>query len=198
HRAPALDRGPRRPGGGAPGRADHRRRHAHRPARHRPALPVHHLHARGRRRRARRRAARRGRRLSRVRPAGRRRRSERSPPVSAPTAPRAGATANEDDFDLDRDASRTVRRRSLRLLGNLLSPHLKKLAIAGVLVVISTLGQVAGPALVAVTIDRALPALLERDDSGLLTLYGVLYAVAAVAGGLAAGAYIRQADRKSV
>jgi len=115
--------------------------------------------------------------------------------VSAPTAPRAGATANEDDFDLDRDASRTVRRRSLRLLGNLLSPHLKKLAIAGVLVVISTLGQVAGPALVAVTIDRALPALLERDDSGLLTLYGVLYAVAAVAGGLAAGAYIRQAAR---
>ncbi|MFC7406629.1 ABC transporter ATP-binding protein [Georgenia alba] len=108
---------------------------------------------------------------------------------------RVTATTNEDDFNLGRDESRAVRRRSLRLLGNLLAPHKKPLLVAVLLVVTSTVGQVAGPALVAVTIDQAIPALLDRGDAGPLATFGALYIVAAVAGGLAAGAYIRQAAR---
>ncbi|QAY62645.1 ABC transporter ATP-binding protein [Xylanimonas allomyrinae] len=103
------------------------------------------------------------------------------------------ATNNEAAEDtLDRAAARAVRARSLGLLGDLLRPHGRRLAWSAVLVVASTLGQVAGPALVAATIDHALPA-LDDGRSGPLVSYGVLMVVAAVAAGLANGAYVRAA-----
>lgn len=104
------------------------------------------------------------------------------------------ATSNEDNTQLTREESRAVRARSRRLLGDLLRPRSRSLAVAAVLVVISTLGQVAGPFLVALTIDDAIPALQDGDQSRLV-LYGTLYIVAAIAGGFAGGAYIRAAAR---
>ncbi|WP_275003539.1 ABC transporter ATP-binding protein [Promicromonospora iranensis] len=102
--------------------------------------------------------------------------------------------AADDETSLGKEASRSVRRRSMRLLGDLLRPHKKALAWAAVLVVASTLGQVAGPWLVAVAIDRAVPALQDGSVTPLV-LSGAGYLAAAVLGGVAAGAYVRAAAR---
>ncbi|WP_454856166.1 ABC transporter ATP-binding protein [Promicromonospora soli] len=102
--------------------------------------------------------------------------------------------AADDVTSLGKEASRSVRRRSMQLLGDLLRPHRRALAWAAVLVVASTLGQVAGPLLVGVTIDDAVPAL--RDGSATpLVLLGAAYLAAALLGGIAAGAYVRAAAR---
>jgi len=82
----------------------------------------------------------------------------------------------------------------MRLLGDLLRPRKRALAWAGVLVVISTLGQVAGPWLVSLAIDVAVPALADGRAAPLV-LVGSAYLVAAVVGGLCAGAYVRAAAR---
>ena len=102
--------------------------------------------------------------------------------------------AADDVTSLGKEASRGVRRRSMQLLGDLLRPHKRALAWAAVLVVASSLGQVAGPLLVGVTIDDAVPAL--RDGSVTpLVLLGAGYLAAALLGGIAAGAYVRAAAR---
>ncbi|MFD2795262.1 ABC transporter ATP-binding protein [Promicromonospora vindobonensis] len=102
--------------------------------------------------------------------------------------------AADDETSLGKEASRSVRRRSMHLLGDLLRPHKKALAWAAVLVVASTLGQVAGPWLVAVAIDQAVPALQDGSVTPLV-LSGAGYLAAAVLGGVAAGAYVRAAAR---
>ena len=56
-----------------------------------------------------------------------------------------------------------IRDRSLRLLGSLLRPlRLRVVLTMLVVVVVSTAAQVAGPALIALGIDRGLPAVLEQ------------------------------------
>lgn len=102
--------------------------------------------------------------------------------------------AADDETRLGKDVSQAVRRRSMQLLGDLLRPHKRALAWAAVLVVASTLGQVAGPWLVAVAIDKAVPALQDGSVTPLV-LTGAGYLVAAVLGGVAAGAYVRAAAR---
>ncbi|MEU4388602.1 ABC transporter ATP-binding protein [Promicromonospora sp. NPDC023805] len=116
--------------------------------------------------------------------------------TTEPTTTRRRPTdaAADDETSLNKEASRSVRRRSMRLLGDLLRPHRKALAWAAVLVVASSLGQVAGPWLVSVAIDQAIPAL--RDGSVTpLVLSGAGYLAAAILGGVAAGAYVRAAAR---
>ncbi|WP_285105932.1 ABC transporter ATP-binding protein [Promicromonospora sp. MEB111] len=116
------------------------------------------------------------------------------------TTPEAGGrrrptdAAADDETRLGKEASQAVRRRSMQLLGDLLRSHQRALAWAAVLVVASTLGQVAGPWLVAVAIDRAVPTLQDGSVTPLV-LTGAGYLVAAVLGGVAAGAYVRAAAR---
>ncbi|WP_407317867.1 ABC transporter ATP-binding protein [Isoptericola halotolerans] len=108
---------------------------------------------------------------------------------------RRAADAHADDASLlDRATSAAVRRRSLRLLGELLRPRWRPLAWAGLLIVVATLGQVAGPLLVQAAIDTALPALRDGDATRLVAVGGT-YVVAAVLGGVCAGAYVRAAAR---
>ncbi|MEO2130199.1 MAG: ABC transporter ATP-binding protein [Microbacterium sp.] len=73
-------------------------------------------------------------------------------------------TAGEDRSDYTKDESRAIRRRSLRLLGSLISPLRWQVVLAGVVLVISTALQVAGPALIAFGIDTALPAVLDEAN----------------------------------
>ena len=73
-------------------------------------------------------------------------------------------TAGEDRSDYTKDESRVIRRRSLRLLGSLISPLRWQVALAGVVLVVSTALQVAGPALIAYGIDTALPAVLDEAN----------------------------------
>ena len=88
-------------------------------------------------------------------------------------------TAGEDRSDYTKDESRVIRRRSLRLLGSLISPLRWQVVLAGVVLVVSTALQVAGPALIAFGIDTALPAVL--DEANWMPTIGVV-AVYLVAG----------------
>ncbi|WP_427006253.1 ABC transporter ATP-binding protein [Pseudarthrobacter sp. H2] len=88
-------------------------------------------------------------------------------------------TANEDNAHLSRSESKTVRRRSLALLGSLIRPVRRRFWLTIAAVVLSQAARVAGPALIAFGIDRALPA-LRAGDSLPLVLAGVAYVAAAL------------------
>lgn len=71
--------------------------------------------------------------------------------------------ADEDRSNLTKEENRTVRRRSLRLLGSLLRPLRKRVVLTVAVVLGTTAAQVAGPALIAYGINRGLPSALEED-----------------------------------
>ena len=64
----------------------------------------------------------------------------------------------EERHNFTKAESKQIRARSLRLLGSLLLPVRAKVVLAMLVVVVSTAAQVSGPALIAVGIDRGLPA----------------------------------------
>ncbi len=89
--------------------------------------------------------------------------------------------AGEERDDFSREESRQIRRRSLRLLGSLVHPLRARLALSIVVVVISTVSQVAGPSIIAYGIDSGLPALLANDWMP-VGLAGLAYLLAGVLG----------------
>ncbi|TNB70179.1 ABC transporter ATP-binding protein [Arthrobacter sp. BB-1] len=92
----------------------------------------------------------------------------------------AFGTANEDNAHLSKSDSRAVRRRSLALLRSLIRPVRLRFWVTIAMVVLSQAARVAGPALIAFGIDRALPA-LQAGDNTPLVLTGVAYLLAAIA-----------------
>ncbi|QTX03920.1 ABC transporter ATP-binding protein [Agromyces archimandritae] len=102
----------------------------------------------------------------------------------------------EERHEYTKAESRHIRRRSLRLLGSLLSPMRPTLALTIVVVLISTAGQVAGPAIIAYGIDRGLPALLEQDWFP-LAFAGGAYLLTGLVGGFLIAWYIRLSARIS-
>jgi ATP-binding cassette subfamily B protein len=90
-------------------------------------------------------------------------------------------TAGEERDDFTRSESKQIRGRSLRLLGSLLAPIRARLVLGVVVIVVSTAAQVAGPALIAVGIDKGLPALL-RNDWMPIALTGSAYLITGVIG----------------
>ncbi len=90
----------------------------------------------------------------------------------------------EERSDYTADESRSIRARSLRLLGVLLRPVRGRVAFALAVIVVSTALQVAGPTLIAIGIDQGLPALMKQKDwlPILLTVGG--YLVAGVVGAI--------------
>ncbi len=69
----------------------------------------------------------------------------------------------EERTDYTRAESSQIRRRSTRLLGSLLRPLRTRVVLTIVVVVVSTVLQVVGPALIAYGIDTGLPRLLKHD-----------------------------------
>lgn len=69
----------------------------------------------------------------------------------------------EERNDFTKEESKQIRKRSLRLLGSLMRPLRLRLILTAAVVVVSTAGQVAGPAIIAFGIDNGLPALLKED-----------------------------------
>ncbi|WP_426595204.1 ABC transporter ATP-binding protein [Cellulomonas sp. McL0617] len=100
------------------------------------------------------------------------------------------------DDDPTRTESRRLRRRSLALLSSLLRPVRGAAWWTAGLVVGSQLAAVAGPALVAYGIDRALPALQDGDPWPLVVASGS-YLVAALLGGVLTAATVRASARVS-
>lgn len=75
----------------------------------------------------------------------------------------AGVEGEERSDFTQREAKR-LRQRSLTLLGSLLAPVRRRLTWTMTIVVISTLAQVAGPTLLALGIDQALPAVVNNGN----------------------------------
>jgi ATP-binding cassette, subfamily B, bacterial len=90
----------------------------------------------------------------------------------------------EERDDYTKEESRALRRRSQRLLVELVRPHRWKLSGIAALVVVATGMTVAGPAILAFGIDTALPA-LQAGDAVPLWAAGAIYIVAAVLSGVA-------------
>ena len=79
-------------------------------------------------------------------------------------------TNDEERVDLNKEESRFIRARSRKLLGSLLLPLRLRLLLAAVMVTISTLGRVAGPALIALGIDWALPNAIDGNTTPLFVV----------------------------
>ncbi|MDQ0677067.1 ATP-binding cassette subfamily B protein [Arthrobacter pascens] len=105
-------------------------------------------------------------------------------------------TANEDNAHLSKSDSKTVRRRSLALLGSLIRPVRLRFWLTIATVVLSQAARVAGPALIAFGIDHALPA-LQAGDNLPLVLTGVAYLAAAVATAGLTALYVTSTARLS-
>ncbi|MFJ3378964.1 ABC transporter ATP-binding protein [Curtobacterium sp. RRHDQ66] len=103
----------------------------------------------------------------------------------------------EEREDFTKAESKRLRRRSLALLGSLAAPLKLRLVLLGIVVVVSTGGQVAGPALIAWGIDNALPAVLDQNDW--VPAFGVVatYIVVAIAGAVLTAWYTVLAARIS-
>jgi len=104
-------------------------------------------------------------------------------------------TSGEDRSDYTREESRAIRRRSLRLLGSLISPVRWQLVLAAVVLVVSTVLRVVGPALIAYGLNNALPAAVERMDWMPTVLVVAVYLVSALGGAALIGWYVVVAAR---
>lgn len=105
-------------------------------------------------------------------------------------------TAGEEEYHLDRTRSKAVRRRSLRLLADLLAPMWKLFVLTVVVVIIAQAARVAGPALVMLAIDHGLPAAAEGDWL-VPWVIGIAYILAAIVAGVCTAAFIRLAAKVS-
>ncbi len=88
-------------------------------------------------------------------------------------------TNDEERTDLNKEESRFVRARSRRLLTSLLRPLRPRLIAAIALVLVSTGFRVAGPALIALGIDWAIPRAIVQDFTPMWTVV-IVYLSAAV------------------
>ncbi len=104
-------------------------------------------------------------------------------------------TTGEDRSDYTADESRAIRRRSLRLLGSLLSPARWQLVLAAVVLIASTVLRVLGPALIAYGLNTALPAVVE--EMNWMPTIGVVavYLFSAMGGAALIGWYVVVAAR---
>lgn len=103
---------------------------------------------------------------------------------------------DEENTDLDRTSSVLVRRRSLRLLGDLLRPLRRVFVVTVILVVVAQAARVAGPALIALAVDSGLPAAMDGEWSH-VGLIAAAYVLAAIVAGTCTAAFIRLAARVS-
>jgi ATP-binding cassette subfamily B protein len=90
--------------------------------------------------------------------------------------------SGEDKIELNKEEARAVRLRSRKLLFSLIYPVRGRLLFSLLIVVLSQALRVAGPALIALAIDWALPAALKADTTPLfLVVGGYLFAAVATA-----------------
>lgn len=105
--------------------------------------------------------------------------------------------SGEERNDFTRLENKRLRARSMRLAGELVRPVRWQIAVSGLLIVLGTLGAVAGPALIAIGIDQALPALNASGDWTPVVLIAIAYVGIGLLGGLFRSGYFRVAARIS-
>ncbi|MGP3956644.1 ABC transporter ATP-binding protein [Nonomuraea sp. 3N208] len=115
--------------------------------------------------------------------------------ATSPTAPTKTASwrgvASEDQDEVPEKVSILLRERSRRLLGDLLRPYRKKIALLVAIIVVSNAAGLAIPYLVSVGIDQGIPPITRGSGPAvLLTVVGVILA-AAVTQALTRQAFLR-------
>src|SRR5690606_14993769 len=185
----SVDRRAGRPRRAAAEGAHHRGRHALRAAAHQRALPPRHLQPGGR-----------GGRAHRGDPdhhrgdgRGRARRSIRHRGGGAGMT--ITGTQDEDRSNYTKEESRAIRQRSLRLLGSLIHPLRVRIVIAALVLVVSTALQVAGPIIIGIALDNALPQLLQTANWMPAVMVTVVYLLAGIFGSALIGVYVVLAAR---
>jgi ATP-binding cassette subfamily B protein len=88
--------------------------------------------------------------------------------------------AAEDVDEPGRGLAGMLRSRSRRLLGSLLRPHRRSLALAALLITCNVAAQLAGPLLVREGIDNGIPPLLDGGSGSLRPLLTVVVALVAI------------------
>ncbi|TDE39891.1 ABC transporter ATP-binding protein [Nonomuraea mesophila] len=117
------------------------------------------------------------------------------PPQNAPGATSWRGVASEDQDELSEKVSVLLRARSRRLLGNLLSPYRKKIALLITIIVVSNAAGLSIPFLVSVGIDSGIPPIQQGSGpTVLLTVVGVILA-AAVTQAITRQAFLRLSGR---
>ena len=104
-------------------------------------------------------------------------------------------TQNEDRSNYTREESKAIRQRSLRLLGSLIRPLRPQVILAAAVLVISTALQVAGPILISIGLDQALPAVIEHADWMPTFVIGFVYLFAGAAAAVLIAWYVMIAAR---
>lgn len=122
-------------------------------------------------------------------------RSTRPSAPPPPSAPNWRGIAAERREEVSGGLAALLRARSRRLLGSLLRPHRRALAVLAVLVVVQSVASLAGPYLIGLGIDHGVPALTRGDGPGtLLGIVGV-FVGAVVIQVLALRAFLRLSGR---
>jgi ATP-binding cassette subfamily B protein len=89
--------------------------------------------------------------------------------------------ASEQVDDVSAPLAALLRRRSRRLLADLLAPHRRGVALTAAAIVIASLAGLAGPWLVGVAIDNGIPPVLKSGDAvPLLSIAGVFAATVVI------------------
>ena len=103
-----------------------------------------------------------------------------------PNQPDWRGVAADDHDDIPPKVGLLLRARSRRLLGRLVRPYRRELVFCALMVVVQTAFNMAGPYLVAVGIDRGIPALRDGDWTPITLVFVGMLVSAALASGLRA------------
>jgi ABC-type multidrug transport system fused ATPase/permease subunit len=95
----------------------------------------------------------------------------------------------------DKRSVARLRSRSMQLLGSLVRPHRRILALAVVLLLVQDVAAMAGPFLVQVGIDRGIPPLRDHHSYAVLLSVGVAFLVASGLGYLTKRAFLMLSGR---
>ncbi len=97
-------------------------------------------------------------------------------------------TQGEERLDYTKAESKAIRRRSMKLLGSLVSPLRWWLVLAALVLVVSTAFRVAAPAIIAYGLDIALPAAMAQEWAP-TWVASILLVIAGIGGGALIAAY---------
>ena len=103
----------------------------------------------------------------------------------------ATATRDDEQRDFTPEEAKASRKRSMTLLGELISPVKGQFAVMAVMVVIAQLAVVAGPAIIAWGIDAGIPALMDGRPGPAIQA-AALHISCAIVGGLLTYGYVKQ------
>jgi len=89
---------------------------------------------------------------------------------------------NEEKIHLNKEEQKRIRQRSLKLLGEIVKPVRARLFVSLALVITSQALRVAGPWIIALILDQALPDAMSGNFNTLYMLVGVYFGASILSG----------------